>query len=529
MTGAASVQLKEIDLSTRVASFEGVYGAIAVPATKGSTVKPGYMTGDTQLLNKYTPNAKVEVGYDLSYFSALAYLERSNKLWVQRVANGATYAALVIKEDGAAGPNAGIPNDSDLIDPSSFVFAVDDALLIHSANEGEWGDDIRIKVTTISDNPDLIEPYSFLIEVFKSSNLVVPIENFLCSRVLGQLDGRGLNMFVEDVLESSNYIRAISNPLIDETVIPLTQATPLALNDGQDGAAVTETNMINGVNKFANKNDIALTLIMDGGYATPAYQIAIDTIAQLRQDCVGIFSTPYSAEVASDYMTELVNYRKTTLNLNSSYSAIYTPHLQINDRFNDRKIWIAPDGHVAGSVSTAAAKYEIWYPAAGYKRGILNVLDTRLKLTDGELDQLANNGVNPIKFAPGKGIVIWGQKTLQSRASALDRLNVRLLLIVIEPAIRDFLENFLFDLNDETVGDIMETKISVYLDGIKARKGIADFDVVSDTSNNTEDDADNYRRNVDIFIKPMKSIEYIPVRVVIVPESISFSQAAGAL
>lgn len=528
MGGAASVNIKEIDLSTRVASFEGVYGAIVVPAAKGSSSTPGFMTSDTQFLNNYTPDARVEVGYDLSYFSALAYLERANKLWVQRVINAAYYGGAVIYETSSAGTNFPL-SGVDLSDPSAYAFGAEEALLIHAANEGAWANDIRIKITTVVDNPDLIEPNSFLVEVFKSSNLNEAIESHLCSRVLGQLDGRGLNMFVEDVLESSAYIRAISNPAIDESELPKSQATALALGDGQDGAAVTESNMVAAANKFANRNEIAVTLLMDGGYATAAYQTALDTIAQTRQDCVAILSTPYSAEVSASYMTDIVAYRKSTLNLNSSYSALYTPHLQIQDRFNDRKIWIAPDGHVAGSVSTAASTYEIWYPAAGYKRGILNVLDTRVKFSDGELDQLQNNGINPIRFTPGKGITIWGQRTLQTRASALDRLNVRLLLIVIEPAIKDFLENYLFDLNDPTVGDIIETKISTYLEGIKARKGITDFDVVSDDSNNTADDADNYRRNVDIFIKPTKSIEYIPVRVVIVPESISFSQAAGAL
>src|SRR3990172_4113196 len=95
--GAASVNLKEVDLSTRVATFEGVYGAICIPCKKGLSSDPTLVTSDTQFLNRYTPDGKVNVGYDMSYFSALAYLERANKLWVKNVINGAHYAALMIK------------------------------------------------------------------------------------------------------------------------------------------------------------------------------------------------------------------------------------------------------------------------------------------------------------------------------------------------------------------------------------------------------------------------------------------------
>ena len=217
------------------------------------------------------------------------------------------------------------------------------------------------------------------------------------------------------------------------------------------------------------------------------------------------------------------------MNLNSSYSALYTPHIQIQDKFNDRKLWISPDGAVAGNISLSANNYEIWYPTAGFKRGVLNVLSVTRKFSEGELDLLYTAGINPIRFFPGKGIVIWGQKTLLARASALDRLNVRLLLVVIEPAIKDLLENFLFELNDDGTRSIISTKLESYLEVIKARKGVTDFAVVCDATNNTDADIDANRLNVDIFIKPSISIEEIPVRVVITPNNISFADAAGAI
>jgi hypothetical protein len=519
---SAKVTLKEIDLSARVASFEGVYGGIVIPAKKGPTDKPSFVSSDTRFLKVFTPNEKVEVGFDLSYFSALAYLERANRLWVQRAVNGATHAGLVLVSTGATGPNAALT--APLADPSAYAFDTDEIALIHSADQGAWGNDIAIKIESYT----LVDD-SFIIKVFKKGNEATPVETHIVSRVEGKKDGYGRNIFIDDVLASSSYIRSISNPLVASTTLAKTQSTALYLAQGTDGSAVTDTHMVAAVSKLSNPSAVPLTIIMDGGWATPAYQIAINAICQSRQDCVGILSVPYAKEVSANYLNDIVDYRKTELNMNSSYCAIYTPHLQIQDKFNDRKLWIAPDGHVAGSISFTAANYEIWYPAAGFKRGVINVLDTACKFEDGEMDVLYDAQINPVKFTSGRGIVIWGQKTLLSQPSALDRLNVRMLLIVIEPAIKGFLEDYLFELNDESVRLIIEGKLESYLETIKARKGITAYDVVCDDTNNSPEDIDANRLNVDIFVKPTRSIEAIPVRVVITPTGISFDTAASAI
>lgn len=522
--GAAAVTLSEIDLSTSVASFAGVYGAITVPAKKGLSNKPQLMTSDSAFLLGYTKDKTIPVGADGSHYSAVSYLQRANKLWVNRVHNGALFGGAAIKESTSAGTNSGIGTGE--ADPTAYAFSSDAALLLYGMSEGSFANDLRFKIITIDDNPLLHEPNSFQIQVFKSSNLNVPIEKMLCSLVLGQKDAAGNNLFVDDVLQSSSYIRGYHNPL-SSVVLPKSQATALALDGGTDGSAVTDSQMIAGANNFSNPEEHAVTLMLDGGWATASYQQALDAICQLRKDCVAILSTPYSAEVSSAYLNDIVDYRKTTLNLNSSYSALYTPHLQIQDIYNDRKIWVAPDGHVASSISLASNNFEIWYPPAGYKRGILNVLDTRVRFTSGEMDLLQDNGINPIRFTSGKGIVVWGQKTLLARQSALNRMNVRLMLIVIEPAIRDLLETYLFDLEDAGIQSQIEIKIGAYLDGIVARKGMYAYKVICDSTNNTATDLANNTMNVDVYVQPTASIEAIPVRIVITPASISFTQAAA--
>jgi phage tail sheath protein FI len=256
--------------------------------------------------------------------------------------------------------------------------------------------------------------------------------------------------------------------------------------------------------------------MMDGGYAVPAYQKAMDLIAQTRKDCVAILSVPFSAEDSADYINEIGSYRDTDLNMNSSWSALYTGYCLIQDRYNDREIYVSPDGYAAQAISFSAANFELWFPAAGFKRGVLTtVIDVRRRFEEGERDYLYDKGINPIRFFSGRGIVIWGQKTLSAIPSALDRLNVRLLLVVIGPALKTFLENFLFDLNEPDVRNDILGGITNYMDRIQARKGVTSYTPVCDDSNNLPADIDANRLVVDLYISPTRSIEDIPLRMII--------------
>lgn len=654
--GSAKVSLKEIDLSTRVPSFPGVYGGIVIASPKGPVNERVLVTSDSSLLKKFTPSEKVEVGYDNAFFSALAFLEKSDKLWVVRAANAALYAGAVVKKVGSAYPSYSLPvglsdpqafafdslpdvdginevtsvtctadisgslsgkyfriydkdgsvgvwfshggavvpagalactrrievatvsvgdasavvaqklsavintdsqfsgsflgsvvtvqdlevgGRSDAVDGNTgFTFVVtaqgvgeissqDECLLVYGANQGEWANDVVFKLTTYAVNPNYVkEDGAFILDVYKTTNLNTPIESWLCSRKEGHKDGYGNNIFVDDVLEGSEYIRAFSNPAIESTVYPIDVVTPLALDGGDNGVAVSDSHRITAANVLSNTGEVFVTVLMDGDSATPAYQQHLDSIANKRKDCVACLSTPLNVEANSNYINEIIEYRRDTLNLNSSHSALYTPHLKVYDRFNDRSVFVGPDGYAAGAISTSAANYEIWYPSAGSKRGVVNALDVRRRFDIAEMDVLYDAGINPIRFQPSKGIRIWGQKTLLSRPSALDRLNVRCLFLVIEPAIMEALEDFLFELNDVSTRTLAESKVASYMDRIKARKGCYDYRVICNDTNNTPSDIENYKMNLWLFVKPTVSLEEIPFSVIITSTSVSFDVAA---
>ena len=586
---APKIFVQESDISTRVPSPQGVYGGIVIPAPKGPVNTATLVTTDTDLLNFFTPNKTVGVGFNMAFYSALAFLTQSNKLYVVRADNGSTYGGVVIKKSGSTQSNAAITSISlghivaldvatstfsvagdvtdmvkspDIIqvasstgnngiyqvvnaefdstntnivvaqtipnatadgsisihslgNPDVFGFGSDDVMLITGSNQGQWANDIDIQLYTYEQSPEVVkEPGAFLIYVFKHSTGAL-LETFTCSRNVNAKDGYGNNIYVEDVLQGSNYIKVIDNTAVDASQLIQQQITNLQLAGATDGDAITDSNMIEALTSLSNKNDIPMTVLMDGGWTTPAYQKALDALCQSRQDCVACLSTPYSAENSNTYISAITTYRKTTLNLNSSYSALYTPHVQIQDRFNDRTVYVSPDGYAAAAVSQSATNYEIWFAPAGYRRGVLDVLDVRRRFSDGELDALYDVGVNPIKFSNGKGIAIFGQKTLSSRPSALDRLNVRLLLVTVEPAISDFLDDFLFEFNDEYTRKLVKTGIDTYMDNIKSRKGVYNYTTICDDSNNTAQDIDNNKLNAYLYVQPTKVAEFITLNVVL--------------
>lgn len=396
--------------------------------------------------------------------------------------------------------------------------------LLYGANQGKWNNNIVVKIYSYADNAETVgEKNAFMIKVYKSSNLNTELESWTCSLNPSHLDGDGNSLYIETVLEGSYYIRALVNDAVEENQLPVSITKGVALAGGSDGSPVTDAAMIKALKKFANKDEIKITLLIDGGWATPAYQTEMLKLAKDRMDCFAIFSTPTSAENSADYKNAIVNYRKNQLNANSSYAALITPHLQVFDYFNNRNIWASPDGYLAGALVDAERNYEIWYPVLGYRRGVLDVTDVRRTFEKGDMDYLYNNGINPIRKVSGKGIVIWGQKTLQSAASALDRINVRMMLIKIEPAIEEYLENYIGELNTAETRNEVASIIEDYLKDIQARKGISEYKVICDTTNNTAEVIAANELIVWTYVLPVYAVEYITNKVIITPEGTSIT------
>ena len=222
--------------------------------------------------------------------------------------------------------------------------------------------------------------------------------------------------------------------------------------------------------------------------------------------------------------------------INSSYGALYWSWLKIFDQFNGGEIFIPPSGHVASVFSRTARVAEQWFAPAGLNRGrLLTALDVEFNPTMGERDLLygSGNAVNPIVNFAQEGVTVFGQRTLQRRASALDRVNVRMLLIFLKKNLIRLLRNFLFEPNDRILWAQVRTAVEPFLEDVMARRGLTAFKVVVDETNNTPERIDRNELWVSVFIKPTRAVEFVVLNLVILRTEASFTSeevlAAGGV
>ena len=401
------------------------------------------------------------------------------------------------------------------------VFEENEALFFFGKYPGKDNDNIGIQLYTYQNYPDIVkEPGAFLVEVYYRGTGTA-VESFLCSRDTTKKDGYGQNIYVETAVASSNYINVIDNPEIDALVDPVDILETTYFGGGDDGDATTDGDMMAAADLINNKSAFPIKLLMDGGWTTPNYQRKLDAIASSRKDCIALFSTPYTAEHSASYVQDIVKYRTDTLNLNSYWSALYTPHIQVYDQYNDRNLWIGPSSSAAGIISEISTNIAPWYPPAGLNRGILTqVSDVKRRFDEPQMDTLADNQINPVAFFTGKGIVLWGQSTLYSRPSALQDINVMLLITTVMPQIAESLKYYLFEFNDDDTQGLITTIVDDYMGTVKTGKGVYDWQTNVHAS---DEDKDNGILWVDLIIKPNRAIKEIKFRIVPVKTGASFS------
>ena len=257
------------------------------------------------------------------------------------------------------------------------------------------------------------------------------------------------------------------------------------------------------------------------------------SLAESRDDCFAILDAPVS-ELSMSPTTDLINWRNTTQNFNSSYTALYAPWCEVYDSFNDiRNFPIPPSGFVAQVFARRAKNREAWFPPAGFNDGLIDsgqLPFTRLteRYTDGEQDLIFSNGVNYLLTEPGTGTAVFGDKTQQTKASALDRINVRRLLNVTKRAAREFLKFSLFELNTPLTRNQITEALTDYYRGVQARQGLTDFLVVCNDTNNNPNVIDSNQLNVDVYLQPTRSINFIKHESIITRTGVDFNLILNA-
>ena len=286
--------------------------------------------------------------------------------------------------------------------------------------------------------------------------------------------------------------------------------------------------MLNSYLKFANSDEIDASLIMMGGASNTVTKYVISNVAEVRKDCVVFFSPAYGDVVDSSgtEATEAVSTRN--FFNSSSYAVMDSAWKKQFDKYNNVYRWVPLNGDIAGLCARTDTERDPWYSPAGLNRGsIKNVTKLSWNPSKADRDTLYKNGINPVVTFKGEGTVLYGDKTLQSKPSAFDRINVRRLFIVLEKAISRAAKYSLFEFNDEFTRAQFVALVEPYLRDVKGRRGIYDFRVVCDETNNTPEVVDRNEFIGDIYIKPARAINFIHLNFVAVRTGVAFSEIVG--
>jgi phage tail sheath protein FI len=225
-------------------------------------------------------------------------------------------------------------------------------------------------------------------------------------------------------------------------------------------------------------------------------------------------------------MDDIITFRN--LLPSSSYAVMDGNYKYIYDKYNDLYRYVPLNGDTAGLMVRTDTERDPWYSPAGFNRGqVKNVIKLAFNATKGQRDQLYKAGVNPVVTFPGQGTVLFGDKTLLAKPSAFDRINVRRLFIVLEKAISTAAKFTLFEFNDEFTRSQFRNLVEPFLRDVQGRRGIFDFRVVCDTTNNTGEVIDRNAFIGDIYIKPARSINFIQLNFVAVRTGVEFSEVVG--
>ena len=315
-----------------------------------------------------------------------------------------------------------------------------------------------------------------------------------------------------------------------DTTFDTLAANQLVVLAGGNDVAITQGNLQSAYDLFSNKELIDISLVITGDASANVQQYVIDNVVNSRKDCVA-FITPPGSTVINNAGNESASIQAwlTSLSRSSSYVVADSGWKYMYDKYNNVYRYVPLNGDIAGLCVNTDTVRDPWFSPAGFNRGqIKNAIKLAWNPNKTFRDVLYSAGVNPVVSFPGQGIVLFGDKTLQSKPSAFDRINVRRLFIVLEKSIAKAAEFSLFEFNDEFTRAQFVALVTPYLRDVQGRRGITDFRVVCDTTNNTPQVIDSNQFVGDIYIKPARSINFIQLNFVAVGTGVDFTTIVGA-
>ena len=544
----------EKDISELVPAIATTTAALAGYSAKGDANNIKLITNKQQFIDEYGKPDNTSGNY--FHYTALAFLEQGNKLWCYRVQQFAQHGGLAIGLTGETNETFNdLSQDFDVIFDSNYSGSLSDStclFTIQGKDPGTWNTRISAAIDKLKSDTKTwetgteadasaapiaiasVDQYTFRIKVYWENDDGDDelVETWIVSR-RQKIDGYGKQLYLETKINGySNYIYVQDNTARTDTMMPDGYATQVNFGSGADGSLYSSTayasSIVLGWDKFANPEDVDIRILLNGGETTSVVQTKMKDLAEARADCIAILDIDFDEMGTS--VAAAVTWRESTIGLNSNYCALYAPWVRINDPYNDVLIYVPPSGYVGAQFAYNDYVAQPWNAPAGFNRGLLNILSVQDIFTEGERDTLYEAQINPVQTFRGEGDVIWGQKTLTRKASALSRVNVRRLLIVIEKAMAISLRPFVFENNSEITRFRINAMLVEYLDLISSQgafqteAGDKGYRVVVDTTNNTPAVIDRNELRVDVFVKPIRTAEFIVLQTVITASGASFDE-----
>ena len=551
------VNVSEIDLTTIVPSVATSIGAFAGPFAWGPIGEIITISDEVRLADTFgNPNS---TNYEY-WFSAANFLAYTSNLKIVRAANITT-----TRNATANGANnvALIKNEDDYLDNWSSGNTVYGVAAARYA--GEIGNTLRVSIadantytgwtysTQFTSAPGTSTYVTNKGGTLDEVHVIVIDEDGLFSGTRGTVlekfgfvsiasdakDDSGNNNYYKQVLESkSKYVYWMSHPTTISTgtswgstanntaFANLTSNVTVSLSGGVDGT-ITTANVVTAYDSFDPAESVDIALVVSG----PANQTLADSLismAETRKDCV-VFLSPEKADCvdnAGSETTDIRAYRDTLTS--TSYAVLDSNWKYQYDKYNDVYRWVPLNGDVAGLCARTDLERDPWFSPGGLNRGIIkNSIKLSWNPTKTNRDDLYVKGINPIVTFQGEGTVLFGDKTLLSKPSAFDRINVRRLFIVLEKAIARAARFSMFEFNDQFTRAQFVALVEPFLRDVQGRRGITDFRVVCDETNNTGEVIDRNEFIGDIYIKPARSINFIQLNFVAVRTGVSFDEVVG--
>ena len=297
----------------------------------------------------------------------------------------------------------------------------------------------------------------------------------------------------------------------------------LTLKNGTDLSSNMSA-ILSGYTTLANDELYDINLIPTADIGVANVTSVINNVAEVRKDCM-VFCSPAYSDVVNNTsaVSNVVNFRNSLPS--SSYAVMDSGWKYQYDRYNDVYRWIPLNGDIAGLTARSDFVADPWFSPAGFNRGqIKNVVKLAYSPSKSDRDTLYRAGVNPVVTFPGQGTILFGDKTLLARPSAFDRINVRRLFIVLEKAIATASKFQLFEFNDAFTRAQFRNLVEPYLRDVQGRRGITDFRVVCDETNNTGEVIDRNEFVADIYIKPARAINFVQLNFIATRSGISFEE-----